>query len=230
MLCSYTRDGTPYLHYENQKNTTEHQRCSVRLQNTYRRRNDIWWGDSCLFVRPCDQSFLIRSPFLPCAYSRRVMLYPRYYQPCHCPVKSSSDRGIRRIRSYKSLYRQEGDGDWSLSCFNRYFNLSDIHTVHFFALSYRQTRWGLLDFRHFLYFNDKMYQEKNRLKVFEIWGDFGSFSEVLRVFLIFGRKKSVKIPLITANAVKKRKKIIKKVLQIYNIFVIINAVELYIIF
>lgn len=48
--------------------------------------------------------------------------------------------------------------------------------------------------------------------------------------MIFGWKKSVKIPLITANAVKKRKKFNQKVLQIYNIFVIINAVELYIIF
>ena len=62
--------------------------------------------------------------------------------------------------------------------------------------------------------------------IFEISGDFKSFKEILGVFSTFIREKYGKIPLITANRRKKRKENIKKLLQIQNLFAIINAVKL----
>lgn len=66
--------------------------------------------------------------------------------------------------------------------------------------------------------------------IFEFLGDLKRFHEIWRVFSIFRQEKSAKIRIITANPFKKRKKIIKKLLKIINIFAILNAVKLLTVF
>ncbi len=62
--------------------------------------------------------------------------------------------------------------------------------------------------------------------IFEISGDLKRFCDISGVFSSILREKYVKISLITVNCVKKEKNNGKKLLQIENIFVIINPVKL----
>ena len=83
-----------------------------------------------------------------------------------------------------------------------------------------------MDFRSFLCFHVKRISRRPKIAISENYEDFTRFKEISRDLRKKSLKKSVKIRIITNKSVKKRKENIKKLLQISNLFVIINAVKL----